>query len=330
MQKGSLLNALIAVKPGIAKREILEAMTYFFFSGTHVISYNDLISIQYPLNTDFKVFVKADDFFKVVSKVPGDNLKFEFDGTNLVMMAKNVKSKFATINDDQITERINLIAEDSKKSKLADLPDNFFESVSLCSYAASKNESDQTLTCIYINENEVYACDNKRIAFAKLSSKMPTILLKASEIKSLLDINPIKYCVTDSWIHFINEEGCLFSILKTKGEYPDFSEFLDFEGTKVDLPRELLEGLDIAAIFSDKDEPTVEITIRQDICRIYKHTPSGEVDYRKKINYKGSEIKFTVNPEFLKEMLNHSTEILVSSDKAKLVSGDFTLVVSLQ
>ena len=79
MKRKELLKALLSVKPGVANKDIIESMTYFYFNGTHVISYNDIVSIQHPLKTDFKTFVKADDFFKVISKVKSEELAFKMN-----------------------------------------------------------------------------------------------------------------------------------------------------------------------------------------------------------------------------------------------------------
>ena len=69
VNKSTLLDVLKKVKPGIASKDIIESMTYFFFSGEDIITYNDHISIQHPFKTNFSFFVKAKDFFSIVSKI---------------------------------------------------------------------------------------------------------------------------------------------------------------------------------------------------------------------------------------------------------------------
>ena len=329
MERKNLLNALLAVKPGIANKEIVESMTYFYFSGSNVISYNDIISIQYPLKTDFKTFVKADDLFKVVSKVKADQISLDLKDTSLIMKAKNVQSKFATIEDNDISARVKVIKQSVDKCKFKTLPENFKEVTRLCSFIASNNESDQTLTCVSIKGDLISATDNVRIALAKLSSSMPDMLIKASEIKNLINIDPIEYSVDNSWIHFKSKIGCVFSIRKVNGSFPDVAQFTKFKGTNISLPKSILDGLDIASVFVDSTEPSVQISLKRGWCRIFKDGEGGTVDYREKIPYEGKDVNFTINPTFLVEMLAHSTDITVASDKARLTSGDFTMITAL-
>ena len=329
IQRKSLLDALNAVRPGVANKDIVESMTYFYFSGTHVISYNDIISIQYPLKTEFSTFVKADEIFKVVSKLKTDQISFELKDSILVVKAKDIQSKFATINDEDISARVKAIKESVDKCKFRNLPENFNEVAKLCAFVASKNESEETLTSIHIKGSSISSTDNVRIAIAKLSENMPDMLLKASEVKNLIGIDPVSYSVDNSWLHFKNEIGCIFSIRKVKGSYPDVSQFTSFEGVNISLPKSILNGLDIASVFVDVTDPAVQISLKKGYCRIFKEGEGGEVDYRKKISYEGSEVNFIINPAFLIEMLAHSTDITIAEDKARLTSGDFTLVTAL-
>jgi hypothetical protein len=329
MERKKLLNALIAVKPGVANKEIVESMTYFYFSGSHVISYNDIISIQYPLDTEFSTFVKADDLFKFISKVKSEQLQFDLEEPVLKIKAKKVQSSFATIEDNDIAKRVAVIKKSVEKCTFKSLPEDFETAVKLCSFVASRNESDQTLTCISIKGENVYSTDNVRLSHSVMKSKMPDMLLKASEIKSLLEVYPTKYSVTDAWIHFKSADDCVFSIRRVKGEFPDLSKFMKFKGVDIKLPSSILDGLDLAAIFMDSTEPSVQISLKRGMCRIFKDGEGGTVDYREKLSYTGKPVEFNINPEFLKEMLAYTTDITVSDDKAKLHSGSFTMVTAL-
>lgn len=330
MKRKELLNALTAVKPGIASREIVESMTYFYFSGTHVTTYNDVISVQYPLKIDFTAFVKADDFYKALSKIITENVNLELIDDKLHMKSNKVKTSFATIEDPEIVSMINSVDESiSGIEKYRKLPSNFCEAVKMCSFVASRNESDQTLTCIYINGTNVAASDNTRIAFSTVKSKMPKMLVKASEIDNLININPTAYALTKSWIHFKGESGCIFSVRRVIGEYPDFSGFMNFEGQQIELPKEVLDGLDLASIFTDEENPSISVSVKKGVCRIFKESAAGSIDYREKIKWDGEPFTFNVSPVFLAEMLHYNTEITVASDKAKLNSGDFTMITAL-
>jgi len=304
-------------------------MTYFYFSGDEVISYNDVISISYPIKTDFQTFVKADDFFKVISKIKSEEVKFKLEGSILQMAADKMRSSFATIFDDTIIKRIETVKDSMEGIKAKKLPADFIESIRLCIQVASKNESDQLLTCLFINGKDIISTDNIRIAHAVLSSSMDEMLIKAGELKALTAINPISYAVTKSWIHFINADGCVFSIRGTKGSYPDMLKFMEFDGIEVTLPAEILDGVDIASVFTDDMNDSISITIKNKTCRVFKESQAGKIDFRSSIDYTGQDVTFNIHPDLLKEMMSHSTNVVIAANKAKLETDGFTLVTSL-
>lgn len=301
------------------------------FTKTNIITYNEKISIQYPFKTDFKTFVKALDLYKLISKLKYEAVSIEKVDDKLNISCKSAKVKLSTISDKEASERIDKVSESLKGVKWKILPDNFNTAVSLCSFFASKSESDQTLTCVYVNGKDIISSDNNRVAHAILSGEMDEVFIKASEIKNLISIKPIEYTVKKSWLHFKGENGCIFSIRRVDGQFPDYLQFFNFEGTAVNLPKQITEGIDIASIMMEAIDSSVNFKISDGFCHISAKSDGGVVRHRSKIDHSGSEIKFTVNPEFLKEMMSHSSSIIFSTDKAKLTTddGSFSLLMSL-
>lgn len=304
-------------------------MSYFFFSGDSIITYNDKISIQYPFKTDFSLFVNANDLYKIVSKLTADILSIEEKDGKLNIKCKSLNANLATIKDEEINERITNVQKSLVNEKWKTLPNNFCEGISLCAFTASKQESDQTLTCIHINDVNCIASDNMRISHALLDSPVDPMFIKASEVKNLIVLEPIKYFITKSWLHFKNEEGCIFSIRKVFGKFPDFLKFFKFKGVEISFPKEIIEGMDITSIFADDIQPTVKIIIEKEFCKISVKSESGSAQYRTKIKYSGKPITFSINPEFLKQMMTYSSSIIVKNDKARLETNNFALVTAL-
>jgi len=305
-------------------------MTYFYFSGKDVSSYNDKISISYPCSTEFSAFIKADDLFKTLSKLSTEDITFKMEGDTLKMKSGKFKFDFATIQDEEVVKRIDTVQESIKGSKPKKLPDNFSECTSLCHHSASKDESNQTLTCLCVDGKDMVATDNTRISHAVLSSEMDRMLIKSSEMKSLLSVDPKYYMSTKNWIHFIGANKCIFSIRATKGEYPDMLKFMSFTGVQVTLPETILEGIDLASVFTDNEDPKVNITIKNNECWVFAgKSDRGKVNFHEKIKYTGKEIKFTIDHELLKDMLSHSTTITIDESRARLDTNGFKMVTSL-
>jgi len=329
INKTEFLDILKQVKVGIGTQNSIESMAYFFFSKNYIVTYNNTVSIQYPFKTDFSLFVKAKDLFTIISKVTAKKISIQTDKKSLHINSKSMKASLNTISDDEIVSRIHTVSKYIKKAKWKSLPDNFLECVSLCSFASSKNEEELTLSCIHVNKDYCVASDNKRIAHAELDSEMDDMFLKSSEVGNLALINPTKYYVSKSWLHFKNKEGCVFSIRKVQGEFPDFSNFLKFKGNSIKMPKNIVEGTDLASIFVTEDQRAVEITIKNKICLVSISTESGTLKFKTKIDYKGTKIQFLMNPDFLKEMLGYSTKLTVNEKMAKLHTDKFTLITAL-
>ena len=330
MKRKELVDILKKVKPGVASKEIVESMTYFYLSGSDIITYNDRIAIRHPFVTEFSTFVKANDFFNTVSKISSEEINLSYKNGKLSVTSKKFKVDLATIIDDEFTTRINNINESMKDTAWSKLPENFNDGITLCAFAASTSETEQTLSCVYVEKNTAIASDNQRVAKSKLTGSISEpILIKAGEVKNLVSINPTMYSVTNSWIHFRNDDNCIFSIRRIKGNFPDFSAVLNFKGTEVDLPSNLTEGTSIASIFTDDKMPTVILDITPGVCMVSVTAEKGSSKFRTKIDYDGKPLKMAINPEFLNQMLMHSTKISVTEGKVKLVTKDFILCTAL-
>jgi len=55
----------------------------------------------------------------------------------------------------------------------------------------------------------------------------------------------------------------------------------------------------------------------------------GKIMHRSKIKYSGEDINFEINPEFLTEMMKHTSSIILGKDKAKLKTENFSLLTAL-
>lgn len=318
------------IKPGIASKDLVESMTYFFLSGNEIVTYNDRISITHPFKTNFSAFIKANSFFNIMSKSTATQIEIFKEGDSVKVKAKGLKVNLPVVIDDEIIGRIKIIRKALVGIKWHTLPSNFSESINLCSFAASKSESESTLSCVKIGDKTCIASDNNRIAVATMEKKMHPMFIKASEINNLISVTPVLYATSSAWLHFKNESGCIFSIRRIKGNYPDFLKHFDFTGNKIELPQDITEGTDLASIFtSETEQPSIAINIQNNKCILKVSTDGGGLTFSTDIKYKGDKVQFTINPDFLLEMMKYSTSITFAEGKAKLETESFSLLTSL-
>jgi hypothetical protein len=156
------------------------------------------------------------------------------------------------------------------------------------------------------------------------------MFIKASEIKHLLGINPTHYGSNRGWLFFKNEEKCVFSIRRIEGGFLKWEHLFKFEGTQVNLPKELLNGIDLASIFNEYGSTLpLNIYIEKDVCYLTIKTESGKLDYQIPIEYDQKPIDFVINPDFLKEMMRFDTTITFVGKKAKLETENYAVLTAL-
>jgi len=329
MKRKDLLTILDKIKSGTSNNRD-EVTSNFLFTGKEISSYDDQIAIQHPLKTDFSLFVNANNLYKIVTKLKTEQINLSKKNEKLNIKNKTSNLNLSIIQDTELTNKMNSIEQSMKNKKWKALPTNFINNILLCYPLASKQESDQTLTYVFIENQDCIASDNSRIAFTMMDESMPNMFIKASKVPYLIKINPVKYAIGKSWIHFKNTDNCIFSMRKIEGVYPDFLQFKEFDGTKIKLSKKILEGVDLSLIVADVLDPLIIVKIANNICYIVTESELGKVQYKSKIEYSGKEISFTINPEFLKEMMSHSSSIIISKERAKLKTDtDFALVTSL-
>ncbi len=117
---------------------------------------------------------------------------------------------------------------------------------------------------------------------------------------------------------------------KVEGEFPDFMQFFEFDGVEINLPKEILEGVDLTSILLSDEYTSINVKLRKNQCILSIDSDAGKIQHKTKLPYSGKDISFQINPEFLKEMMKHSSSILYSKEKIKLqTDGGFSLLTAL-
>ena len=163
-----------------------------------------------------------------------------------------------------------------------------------------------------------------------LSEKVDKMFIKSTSVKDLKALEPIEYCITKSWVHFKNENKCIFSIRTIKGKFPDLEKiFKKIKADSIPIPEEIKSGLDIASIYVDTELPTVQVICGNKKCIVTVQSESGEATCEADMKYKGKEVKFKIQPEFLLKMLEHNTNIRIDKTLAMIESENFKIATAL-
>lgn len=325
VERLKLLDALDKLRPGLSPKELIQQMTHYNFMGNHICSYNDLVSIYYPFKTDFRCSVKADSFYNVLSKIQEKDIEIELKDKEtagdeegsivktyfLELTTSSTKAEFPVALEGDLTEAlVNL--EKELDDGFESLPSDFTEGAYLCMFSASKDPTLGTLTCLYVNGQDIICCDGWRATWYKVETDMQNFMIKAGAAKELRDLKVSSYKIGDSWVHFRNDNGVIANIRRIIGEYRKeiFKEFTP-EGTEFLMPTQLKEAIDLCGIVHSD----VALMDKQVFLQIANKTATctaereGGVRVEKSVPipfYDGENLAFYMNSEFLNEVIERT------------------------
>lgn len=333
LEREELLDALNAVMPGIDKKEIIEQMTHFQFTGENLVAYNDAIHIKYPFKTDFICSVPAKPLHRLISSLKGDRVSLKKAQNTLKVKSKESDSDLNIMVESDIDHILAKIEEDIIKQKYKPIPDDFTQAAQLCSFSASKDETQGTLTCVHVKGTTIEAGDRTRCSRYTMEKKMPEFLIRASVPNELVKYNVARYAVSNAWVHFKTAEGAFFSCRRVKGDYLDYEPFFkDFKGAKVKLPDKLGGAINTLLAFGDEgwmSQPYMELVFKKDklVCKVKSNI--GRSTRQMKMDYKKKERSIKINPYLLKQVLDKANIVYIGSRLALLKHDKFKHIIAL-
>lgn len=322
------IKILNLVKPGLANKAIIETNTHFAFTGQNIMTYNDRISIIHPFETNFKCTIPADSLYKVLLKIKDKMVEIKLEENELKIISSNIKSGL-TINTDENINEIKVPNEGWKN-----LPMDFLDGIFLCMFAVSKDISHPLISNVSINGNIITATDDIRISKYEMKPpKMPNFLLPLTSAIELTKLNPNKFVLDESWVYFKDKNDIIFCSRIVKDEFPDMSGFFKIEGEEIKLPEDLIETIDSAGILAEGDidiEKRISVKIGGKKISCQGKRDEGWIESQLTSNVKtDQDIKFTVNPIFLSQILSYSPTMIYSGDKVKFISDKFEHLLCL-
>jgi DNA polymerase III sliding clamp (beta) subunit (PCNA family) len=153
------------------------------------------------------------------------------------------------------------------------------------------------------------------------------LLIPADAAKEIIKHEPTEYATTEGWLHFKNDDGLIFSCRTINGEFPNFDPFLENEGTEVVFPAVMPEMMDRANILSDGNR--VGIILEEDFITVGTESDAGWFEESIEAVYKGKEVEFEIQPEFLKTILKFKGTATVCENVLMFEAENFQHCVQL-
>jgi hypothetical protein len=276
MQREELIHALKSVLPGVSKEP--GAYDTFLFDDTYIRTWNDRVSISFPLESGVQCCVKAKELFQIVNKMKGDIVKVNLrtgkpiDGKDdpdhtvsgtLIVKDEKTTLKMAVLQDASIREHLADLMDDLRDITWLKCPESFRNGLSLCSLSVDR-DPHSVINGLALQGNLMLTCDNFRVSRFELEDSLfeDCILIPAKvlpDLQSYLDQNEnIEIGRFGSWLHFKAASGVIFSCCLSGEVFPwmeteDIILGYDREGaTEYEFPAELEESLDRAEILAEE------------------------------------------------------------------------------
>lgn len=261
VQKKQLVESLKACMPGIETGSaVLQGADTFVFHSGKIFTYNDVISVTVPITSEdllsegVEGCVKAEEFFKVVSKFPSDEIKFTVTekGTWLLKCGK-AKAEMTLLNFDFETRLKNIAPQEDGWT---DLTDDFAFGIGVCKMAVNKTQ----LAGVYVCGKDICSTDGNQINICEMKeTELPTFWISDNSADELLKLKKVVAMqLQGNWAHFKAEDGTMFSIKTLQAEafpYDKLKNIVSTSDTSKSLlhhkfPKDLFNAIDRAVSFS--------------------------------------------------------------------------------
>jgi len=321
INKNELSKALDMVKPGLSAQEMIEQSTSFCFLNGRVITYNDQISISYPLDIDLEGAINSTELYAFVKKVSNEEIDVSIDDREIRMKAGRAKAGF--VLQSEIKLPINEVGD---VEEWKDLPKGFLKALRFTMGSCSNDMTAPVLTCVHINGKVMEASDRFRITKYQLKKAAPLkqFLLPAAVCGTVIAFKPVQVSEGEGWVHFKNKEDAVLSCRVFQDKFPDVSRFLVEAGEEIKFPSEIKGILERATIFSKKDNAaneSIELEFSKKKVVIRARSDSGWFEEKARVDYIGKEVTFVVTPYLLQDILDE-TNVATLNESSLLFTGE--------
>lgn len=328
VNRQEFLSKLESVEPGLSPRPILEQSSSFVFKDGKVMTYNEEIACRYKTPLKITGAVHAAHLLTLLRKLGEEEVEVDVNEEQTEILIKGKGRRAGIALDANIVLGIDAVEE---PGEWADLPEDFLEGISMVGECAARDASNFPLNCINIAPKWLEAADDFQIMRYKIKTGVQdATLVKQEYIRHITKLEMNQVSLTETWIHFRNKGGLIFSCRRYVDEYKDLTPYLEVEGEQVTLPPGLGDETERAEIFAAERDNLLEITLK--IGRVVVKGTGINGWYRadrKLQNFKGEPINFFVTPHTLRDLMKKGKECEASADKLRIQGGKFTYVACL-
>lgn len=317
-----LLKVLEMLAPGVNAKGSDQSNCYVFKDGA-VFSFNGEVACYHAAGLgEITGAVPAASLLNQLHKWAEDDIELEADGPVLWVYGNRKKAHFNM--ESEVVLPVGQVTRPAE-ADWKELPPRFCDAVGLVQACAGKDLNKFQATCVHLHPDWIEATDNTQVARFTIPTGFVRTLVRATSIRGVASLGMTHACQTDTWVHFRNAAGLVYSCLRYDDEYPDVGDALKVEGTKTHFPKTLQDSIDRAELFSREksDDNQVEVALLPGKLRIKGVGSSGGYDETREVAYDGERMKFLIAPRMLAEIVRDHNEIYLAPGKIVVDGGAF-------
>lgn len=335
IKREELRKALEIIKPGLARKEVIEQTTSFVFMNGRVVTYNDEISISHPVpNLDVSGVVKPDELYKLLSKLKQEEITLEVTENEIILKAGKAKAGFTLVRDIKLPlgeTGLDALAE----SRWPTLPENFVEGVQFAMQSCGHDMSRPKLTGVHITPTFAEGSDMYRLSVHKFKTRLgiDEVLIPASSMKVVCARKPTHVFLDTAWIHFRNEEDTIISCRIFQDKYADTSKIREVDGLEIQFPKSIREMLDRVSIFSKREhfvDEAITIALSEKRITISGQSDSAWFEETANVRYSGEVLEFRITPDLLFTIIDQANICTLTDNKIKFAGEDWEYLAMLR
>ena len=326
------MKALEIVKPGLAKKGLIEQSDSFCFLNDCVVTYNDEISISHPVEgLNITGAIQADTFHRFLTKSKQEEIEIDITDTEVLIKAGKAKAWFTLKVDVALP-----LEEIEEQGEWQEIGTDVLSMIKMAVPYCSGNMVNPELTCVHVDGNgAIIAGDNMQLFRAEIPvMKITPFLLPASTAKWLDGYTPTHISGGKRWVHFKTEDGTILSCRVFDGKYPDPSAILAMRGDPITLPKALGEILDKAEIFAKREldsQDAAELSLTSNGKLMIKaECESGRFEETARVKYDGEGFTVIVHPGMLRTIATKVRECSLGKTFMRFDSDNWTCMLSIR
>jgi hypothetical protein len=330
MKRKELEKALSFALPGTEKMAS-GGMDQVLFDGEWIRSYNETLSVSYPFKADIEIAVKAEEFYKIVRKMSGEEVDLKLDEKKLIVSNKSTKLTLYALPAGAYKQlKDNILS--LKVDEWSPIPKGFAEGLPLSLLSGLTDSHLGRISGVAFRGNSIVSTDNFQVGHYQMESGITDELfrLKLSSVEGLIrlrkDFEFVSIIIAESvpWLSLKAKDGIVISvrILAATG-YPideiigEIDKHIDKDQAGYEFPKGLEEALDrveVLAYEEDEDFKTLICLKTEGGNLVVSSKRSfGEIEDRIPWDVELPQGEFYTSPGWLKRILKITRKFKICS-----------------